>query len=319
MSEKENVFESFLRQTHLTKGMINFLEYYSFSDRIHYDWLVNYILYKDLFNLLACNRKIKKIIVDILIPFFAFPLSILHDWNNEPKFERKRKMIHYMYVDIDDNTMILNTQKNYPSLKEIIFNRNFNETITTNIFSSSLSKITFGTFFNQSITKGVLPSGLLSLEFGNYFNQPIEDAFPNSLTELSFGYYFNQKFDGTLLNNLTKLMFGDCFNQPIKDALPNSLTELSLGLFFDQELDGALPKNLKLLGLNCYAKYWDQFKGKTLVVPTSLAEIYYWNRTKNYKIPIKFDELIHWIFFDSDCNKIKNIIILPDGRIVSNS
>ena len=104
----------------------------------------------------------------------------------------------------------------------------------------------FNNEFNDSLSNVVFPVGIQKIEFGWHFNQDVSNL-PNSLTHLTFGYDFNQDVSN-LPNSLTHLYFSNNFNQDIS-KLPNSLTHLRFWWAFNQDVS-QLPKSITYLNFS---------------------------------------------------------------------
>ena len=132
----------------------------------------------------------------------------------------------------------------------IVFNNEFNGSLSNVVFPMGIQKVKFNWYFNQDMRN--LPNNLTHLIFGGDFNQDVSNL-PNSLTHLTFGYHFNQEMHN-LPNSLTYLTFGYHFNQDVSN-LPNSLTHLTFSHYFNQDVS-QLPKSIT------YLKFydWNYFK-----------------------------------------------------------
>ena len=123
----------------------------------------------------------------------------------------------------------------------MVFNDEFNEPLSSIVFTSGIQQIKFGDNFNQDINN--LPNSIIYLTFGWYFDQDVSKL-PNRLAHLTFTGCFDQEMHN-LPNSLTHLTFSWDFNQDVSN-LPNSLTHLIFGYEFNQDVS-QLPKSITCL------------------------------------------------------------------------
>uniref|UniRef100_A0A6C0D9N0 Uncharacterized protein n=1 Tax=viral metagenome TaxID=1070528 RepID=A0A6C0D9N0_9ZZZZ len=141
-----------------------------------------------------------------------------------------------LYIDIVCNEVLNYLPK---SIKNLIFNGKFNQSIEALAGLTNLQSLTFSTHFNQSIEALAGLTNLKSLIFSSYFNKPIGPlAGLTNLEILTFGSEFNQNI-GTLagLTNLEILTFGTQFNLSIEQlAGLTNLKSLTFGFMFEQDI-----------------------------------------------------------------------------------
>ena len=79
-------------------------------------------------------------------------------------------------------------------MKELTFDRNFNQAVERMPLPVGLEKLSFGgACFNQPVEGMQLPAGLKELTFGFNFNQPVEGMnLPAGLKERTFRNDFHQ-------------------------------------------------------------------------------------------------------------------------------
>lgn len=129
-----------------------------------------------------------------------------------------------------------------PSLKHLALAHGFNQSVVdAQCVLPSLQQITFGYNFNQSVDCVTWPPLLQQLAFGNTFDQPIEKVvWPPSLRKLTFGRMFNQVIEGVSWPaSVEQIVFGCCFNQSVAQVTwPTSLQDLAFGFFRAGRLGG---------------------------------------------------------------------------------
>jgi hypothetical protein len=124
---------------------------------------------------------------------------------------------HYLYNEPIDNLSRLKLQ----NLKNLKFNKCFNQPINALAHLTSLKSIEFGDNFNQPIDALAHLKSLEFVKFGNNFDQPIEQLSAlGNLKYIEFGEMFNQSIN--ILGTLGKLQTV-IINSPYTSAPSNNI------------------------------------------------------------------------------------------------
>lgn len=197
------------------------------------------------------------------------------------KIDKLPKSLEYF-----DTGFYFNQEIKWPkNLKQVVFGKNYDQSIDT--LPDSVECISFEGFtaFNTKINK--LPKSLERLEISGTFDHNI-DCFPKYLKYLKIIGNFNSKISN-LPEGLETLIFEGMFNQKIY-KFPSTLIELQFGNGFNQKLEN-LPKNLKYLTIgngmwypyevnNEFSHMWDDvsdFEQEITNIPESLEILMFSN------------------------------------------
>src|SRR6185503_19745901 len=166
----------------------------------------------DLYHLMICNNEIKKIFSKYFLQIIELPESLIKKWLETPnRHEKNLSLVHKIIINThNDETKRLTKLILAPNVKELMFDWQFNQTLTEGAIPDQITKITFGINFNKNVLPNTLPKQLTSLSFGHYFKSRLhEGSLPENLTSLFLGHYFNYPFrENVLPTNLTHLKFG---------------------------------------------------------------------------------------------------------------
>ncbi len=247
-------------------------------------------LFKNIYQLQKCNKKLCQLISDKMIKLDYF---LIDNINNSYKFDNLKHLIIDLTLNKKSGSDLINSNilDKYSKIsnliiyddslrkknkQKLVYNKfpngivdlklscEFNQELYENLFPPSLLFLSFGrkgaiSEFNQKIQPFVLPKKLKSLIFyeKSLYNQPFDhNALPKNLEVLKLGNNYDQHLEiGILPDTLTILHFGDNFNHPLSNnILPSYLKKLKFGHKFNQPLaQNILSLNLKIL------KFGDSF------------------------------------------------------------
>lgn len=114
--------------------------------------------------------------------------------------------------------------------QELIFDKDFNESLTNFIFPENIKKIQFGYDYNKSIKNVTFPDELIELKFNYSFNKSLQNIkLPDKLELLELGEKFNYNLYTTYFpKTLRTLIMNIGFFPPNNIFIPSTITELSI-------------------------------------------------------------------------------------------